>query len=166
MVRFLARYRRQRLQDRRANIGRLTKVTRLAIKSFLKANKPGIMAHIFLWTGMETRFASFIDTYISLPNSMVRTLLWFKANPEKLKFVGEDDVWIEPSDIVEALLKLCEDPAYKGGTVLESSRQGRTRVVQVLNDPGPSTACHNKCANTALEDKVFERLAKERSSRL
>lgn len=58
---------------------------------------------------------------MSLPNNTVRTPLWFKENPDKLKSVGEDNVWIEPSEIAEVLLKLCEDPAYKGGTVLKAS---------------------------------------------
>ena len=41
---------------------------------------------------------------------------------------------------------LCEDPAYKGGTVLEASGQVRMRVVLVLDDPGPSTVGHDKGA--------------------
>jgi hypothetical protein len=71
----------------------------------------------------------------------VRTPLWFKENLDKLKSVGE---------IAEVLLKLYEDPAYKGGTVLEASGQGRTRVVKVLNDPGPPTVGHDKGANRCL----------------
>ena len=50
------------------------------------------------------------------------------------------------SEIAEVLLKLCEDPAYKGGTVPEASGQVRTRVVLVLDDPGPSTVGHDKGA--------------------
>lgn len=81
---------------------------------------------------------------------MIRTPLWFRENPDKLKSVGEGDIWIEPSEITEVLLKLCEDQAYKDGTVLEASGQGRTRVALVLNDPGSSTVGHDKGANRRL----------------
>ena len=97
---------------------------------------------------------------------MVRTPLWSRENPDKIKSVGEGDIWIEPSEIAEVLLKLCENRAYKGGTILEASGQGRTRVALISNDPGLSTVGHDKGAHTSLGDGVFERLAKERSSRL
>ncbi|OCK88091.1 uncharacterized protein K441DRAFT_430089, partial [Cenococcum geophilum 1.58] len=76
---------------------------------------------------------------VAVAPGMIRTPLWFRENPDKLKSVGEGDIWIEPSEITEVLLKLCEDQAYKDGTVLEASGQGRTRVALVLNDPGSST---------------------------
>lgn len=57
MVRFLTQYRRQRLQDRRVNIDHPTKATRLVIKSFLKANKPGIVVYISSMGGQTTRLA-------------------------------------------------------------------------------------------------------------
>ena len=69
-----------------------------------------------------------------------------QGNPDKLKPVGEGDIWIEPSEIAEVLLKLCEDPAYQGGTVLEAPGQSRTRVVLVLDEPDLSTVGHDKGA--------------------
>lgn len=109
------------------------------------------MAHISSIGGQTTRLAvpiycatkayinHFVQAFAELDQKenirvvapgMVRTPLWFRGNPDKLKSVGEGDIWIEPSEIAEVLLKLCEDPAYKGGTVLEASGQSRTRVVQ------------------------------------
>jgi NAD(P)-dependent dehydrogenase (short-subunit alcohol dehydrogenase family) len=37
------------------NINHPTKVTRLAIRSFLKANKPGVVAHVSSIAGQTTR---------------------------------------------------------------------------------------------------------------
>jgi hypothetical protein len=94
---------------------------------------------------------------------MVRTPLWFKENPERLKSVGEGDLWIEPREIAEVLYDVCINPAIKGGTVLEASGQGRTRNVEVLNDPGPPGIGSAKGANEELEKDVFAILKKERS---
>jgi len=97
---------------------------------------------------------------------MVRTPLWFKENPERLKSVGSGDLWIEPSEIAEVLYDVCINPAIKGGTVLEASGQGRTRNVEVFNDPGPpglSGIKSVKGANEELEKDVFEMLKGERS---
>lgn len=81
---------------------------------------------------------------------MVRTPLRFRENPDKLKSVGEGDIWIEPSEVAEVLLKLCEDQAYKDEVAFEASGQGRARVVLVLSDPGSSTVGHDKGANRRL----------------
>ena len=163
-----------------------TKATRPAIKSFLKANKPGIVAHISSMSGRTTRLAvpihcatkayinHFVQAfaeldqkknirvvavapgwvtqflkpkwrlgslpfsilmYISLPNSMVRTPLWFRENPDKLKSVGEGDIWIEPSEIAEVLPKLCEDQAYP------LTRRRPTRIWSVPEHQNEKKAC-------------------------
>ena len=94
---------------------------------------------------------------------MVNTPLWHKANPEKLKSVGENDLWISPEEIAGVLLDLCVNPSHKGGTIVEASGRGRTRIVEVFNDAGPPGIGHAAGANTALEDEVFEMLKKERA---
>lgn len=97
---------------------------------------------------------------------MVRTPLWFKENPERLRSVGETDLWIEPSEIAEIMYDACVNPAIKGGTVIEASGQGRTRNVDVFNDPGTPGIGSSKGANEELEKDVFAMLKLERTSKL
>jgi hypothetical protein len=94
---------------------------------------------------------------------MVKTPLWFKENPEKLKSVGETDLWIQPSEIAEVMLDLCTNKKYEGGTVLEASGQGRTRVVEIFNDAGPPGIGRSEGANDELEQDIFKMLEKEKS---
>lgn len=94
---------------------------------------------------------------------MVRTPLWFKENPERLKSIGKTDLWIEPNEIAEVLYDVCINPAIKGGTVLEASGQGRTRNVEVFNDPGPPGIGAAKGSNDEMEKDIFTMLTKERS---
>ncbi|OCK79022.1 hypothetical protein K432DRAFT_456446 [Lepidopterella palustris CBS 459.81] len=96
---------------------------------------------------------------------MIRTLLQSKENRDKLKSVGDQRLWIELSEIAKTLLKICDDATYttyKGGTVLEAAGSCQTRVIEIFNDPRPSTAGYGKGANTILEDAVFTRMAKDR----
>jgi len=184
------------------NIEHPVKATRLAIRSFLKANKPGIIAHVSSIGGQCTRLGvpiycatkAFINHFVRAfaeldskegikvlavapgfvqrfhltvlaltTHRLVNTPLWHQANPEKLKSVGENDLWISPEEIADVLLDLCVNPSHKGGTIVEASGQGRTRIVEVFNDAGPPGIGHSAGANTALEDEVFEMLKKERA---
>ncbi|EON66894.1 hypothetical protein W97_06297 [Coniosporium apollinis CBS 100218] len=171
------------------NINHPVKATRLAIRSFLKANKPGVVVHISSIGGQTTRLSvpiycatkAFINHFVrgmtelderegirvvAVAPGLVRSPLWFKENPEKLKSVGENDLWIEPSEIAEVLLAVTQDPAYKGGTVIEASGQGRTRRVEVFNDAGPPGIGHAAGANMSLEEDVHAMLVKERQAKL
>jgi hypothetical protein len=94
---------------------------------------------------------------------MVATPLWFKENKDKLKSVGETDLWIQPSEIAEVLYDTVVNPARKGGMIIESSGQGRTREVQVFNDAGPPGIGGSKGANDELEQDIYAMLQKERS---
>jgi hypothetical protein len=68
---------------------------------------------------------------------MVATPLWFKQNPERLKSVTADDLWIQPSEIAQVMFDAATKSTYKGGDIIEASGKGRTRLVQMFNDPGP-----------------------------
>jgi hypothetical protein len=94
---------------------------------------------------------------------MVKTPLWFKENPERLKSVGQSDLWIMPAEIAEVLYDVCVNPAIEGGTIIEASGQGRTRKVEIFNDAGPPGIGHDKGANDELEKDVLALLTKEKS---
>lgn len=67
---------------------------------------------------------------------VVKTPLWTE-NPDKLAWVNEGtDEWVTPEEVADAMLALCEDEKYAGGTVLEVGKE-YTRRVEALNDPGP-----------------------------
>ncbi|CAM1510713.1 Fc.00g010480.m01.CDS01 [Cosmosporella sp. VM-42] len=66
---------------------------------------------------------------------VVRTPLWTE-HPEKIINVDQNqDVWVTPQEVAEAMLVCLESEEYIGGTVLEVGKV--TRQVQVFNDPGP-----------------------------
>lgn len=98
---------------------------------------------------------------------MVATPLWFKENKERLKSIGEDQIWIQPSEIAEVLYDVCVNPAHKGGTIIEASGEGRTRQVEVFNDPGPPGAAQissDSDANDVLDQEIHDMLLKEKGS--
>jgi hypothetical protein len=68
---------------------------------------------------------------------MVATPLWFKENPERVKSITEDDLWIQPSEIAQIMFDVTTKSEYTGGSVIEASGKGRTRLVEVFNDAGP-----------------------------
>ncbi|KAF2423508.1 putative short chain dehydrogenase/ reductase [Tothia fuscella] len=168
------------------NVEHPVKATRLAIRSFIKAKKPGVVAHLSSIGGQTTRLnipiycatKSFLNHFvrafsdleaaenikvIAIAPGMVATPLWFKENKERLKSVGETDLWIQPEEIATILYNVCVDPAYKGGTVIEASGQGQTRQVEIFNDPGPPGIGHKGGANSELEKDVYDLLQKEKS---
>lgn len=69
---------------------------------------------------------------------LIKTPLW-TDNPEKLKFLAEDDpnntVWVTPEFVAETMLELIESEKYLGGTILEVGKV--VRKVEAFNDPGP-----------------------------
>lgn len=88
---------------------------------------------------------------------VIKTPLWTE-NPEKLKWVDENnDEWVEPEEVAEAMLSLIEAHKHIGGTVLEVGKH-QTRHVEVLNDPGPSGAGHTVSAAGKAKDDIWEQL--------
>ncbi|KAM5356897.1 hypothetical protein ACJ41O_003543 [Fusarium nematophilum] len=67
---------------------------------------------------------------------VVRTPLW-TDHPEKLQFVDEQqDSWVTPHEVAQAMLSCVESAEHVGGTVLEVGKDN-TRQVKVFDDPGP-----------------------------
>ena len=67
---------------------------------------------------------------------VVRTPLW-TDHAEKLMNVGEEDGWVTPEEVAEAMGRLLEDVDLVGGTILEVGK-GYTRSVGWRDDPGPN----------------------------
>ncbi|KAF2095624.1 NAD(P)-binding protein [Rhizodiscina lignyota] len=169
------------------NITHPTKATRLAIRSMIRAKKGGTIVHISSIGGQTTRLSvpiycatkayinHFVRAFAGLDDEqgirvlgvapgLVRSPLWFKENPDKLKSVGENDLWIEPSEIAEVLLECCEkNSQWTAGTIVEASGQGRRREVKVFNDEGPPGIGRSAGANMSLEDDVLAMLKEERA---
>jgi NAD(P)-dependent dehydrogenase (short-subunit alcohol dehydrogenase family) len=71
---------------------------------------------------------------------LVRTPLIEEAE-EKARMVNFDnDPYITPEEVAQALYRLCVEDELKGGTMLEVAAAGRTRKVEAFNDPGVSTS--------------------------
>lgn len=68
---------------------------------------------------------------------VVRTPLWVE-HPEKMVYLdAEGDGWVTPDEVAVAMLRCVEEEQLVGGTILEVGK-GHTRVVENLNNPGPS----------------------------
>ncbi|KAF2672654.1 NAD(P)-binding protein [Microthyrium microscopicum] len=166
------------------NIEHPTKLTRLAIRAFLKGRKPGIVLHISSMAGQVTRLGlplynsskGYINHFVrqfelmsqenirvmAVAPGLVNTPLWHVANPEKLKMVGESMVWLQPKDIADVMLAMCESAEYESGDVVEASLPGVTRKVVMYNDPGPAGMAAGKSTNMEVEKDVFELMQKEK----
>lgn len=67
---------------------------------------------------------------------IIKTPLWTE-HPEKLQMLNaEQDAWVEPEEVAEAMLRCCEDDVIVGGYVMEVLK-GKTRNVDWKMDPGP-----------------------------
>ncbi|KAF2753744.1 NAD(P)-binding protein [Pseudovirgaria hyperparasitica] len=139
------------------------KATRLAIRAFLKADKPGVIVHISstgaqvaalnipIYCSSKAFISHFVRTLASLQAENIKvvavapgavnTPLWSKWDNEGSERGKSDrSAWASPAEIAKVMLALCEDSQYQGGTVLEAYGGGRIRRVEMLNDPGPSGA--------------------------
>lgn len=70
------------------------------------------------------------------------------------------DVWIEPEEVAEAMLKLIESPEFPGGSVIEVTK-GATRVLEVYGDKGPK----GKGTSLSKGKEEIEKLMAEIKSR-
>jgi len=67
---------------------------------------------------------------------VIRTPLWTE-HVEKLKMVDESkDVWVDPTEVADALLRCVTDKDICGGYIMEVLKD-KTRQVDWRMDPGP-----------------------------
>jgi NAD(P)-dependent dehydrogenase (short-subunit alcohol dehydrogenase family) len=72
---------------------------------------------------------------------VVKTPLWTE-HPEKMTFLDTNfDAWATPEEVALAMVRLLEEAELGGGTILEVGAR-QTRVVNAVNDAGPSGAGH------------------------
>ncbi|KAF1951308.1 NAD(P)-binding protein [Byssothecium circinans] len=85
---------------------------------------------------------------------LIKTPLWTE-HPEKMRFIDTDkDAWATPEEVAEAMLRLLEEPELGGGNILEVGAK-QTRIVEALNDPGPSGAGHTVSNLVQSYDEVY-----------
>lgn len=97
------------------------------------ASKHGLSGFIRSLAGLEGQFGIRVN---GVAPGIIKTPLWTE-HPEKMTFLNaEQDVWVEPEEVADAMLRCVESDEVVGGWVLEVLK-GRTRNVEWRNDPGP-----------------------------
>ncbi|KAF1840166.1 putative short chain dehydrogenase/ reductase [Cucurbitaria berberidis CBS 394.84] len=91
---------------------------------------------------------------------VIKTPLWTE-HPEKMTFLDEGrDQWATAEEVADAMLRCLEEPGLGGGTILEVGAR-QTRLVEALNDPGPSGAGHTVSNLEEQYSEVYEWLGQE-----
>jgi NAD(P)-dependent dehydrogenase (short-subunit alcohol dehydrogenase family) len=91
---------------------------------------------------------------------VIKTPLWTE-HPEKMAFLDEGkDEWATPEEVAEAMLRCLEDRELAGGKIMEVGA-GQTRMVEALNDPGPSGKGHTVSNIQQRYEEVYEWLGEE-----
>lgn len=103
-------------------------------------NAPLYAASKFAITGFVRSLARLEETdgvrVNAVAPGVVRTPLWTE-HPEKLMNLDtEQDGWVTPQEVAEAMLRCVEEEALVGGSILEVGKDN-TRLVETFNDPGP-----------------------------
>ncbi|KAK1589838.1 short chain dehydrogenase [Colletotrichum navitas] len=103
-------------------------------------NAPLYAASKFAVTGFVRSLARLEETdgirVNAVAPGVVRTPLWTE-NPEKLvNLDANQDGWVTPQEVAEAMLRCVEEDSLIGGSILEVGKNC-TRLVEAFNDPGP-----------------------------
>jgi NAD(P)-dependent dehydrogenase (short-subunit alcohol dehydrogenase family) len=167
------------------------KLTRLAVSEFLAAGKEkAAVIHVSSVSGQVPKLSAPIYTatkhgingfvrslsrlepefgirVAGVCPGIIKTPLW-TDNPEKLQMMDEEkDEWATPDEVAVAMLRLVEEEAMRGGTLLEVGKNC-TRLVGLFNDPGPpygeKGAGHTLSNGRVLDDQAIEVLMKEKKA--
>ncbi|KAF2027189.1 NAD(P)-binding protein [Setomelanomma holmii] len=85
---------------------------------------------------------------------VIKTPLWTE-HPEKMTFLDESkDEWATPEEVAEGMLRCVEEEELGGGKILEIGAR-QTRLVEALNDPGPSGSGHTVSNLEKQYEEVF-----------
>ena len=91
---------------------------------------------------------------------VIKTPLWTE-HPEKMTFLDESrDAWATPEEVAEGMVRCLEDEGLGGGKILEIGA-GQTRLVEALNDPGPSGKGHTVSNLKEQYEEVYDWLGQE-----
>jgi len=160
------------------NVTHPIRVTQMAISHFLNSDKPSstsnpkTIVHIAsiagetaslpfpLYHASKHAIVGFVRSLADLQGThgirvgavlpgVVKTPLW-TDNPEKLKIVSDDDVWVTPEEVAQVMLAIVKDDetnssigddgakvAIKGGSCLEVLAKA-VRDVPIFNNEGPN----------------------------
>lgn len=141
------------------NLAHPIRMSQLAIGYWTRKRMPGTLLHVsscaghMAGIGTPLYFASkhglhgFVRSLGGLRDQLgirvsavapgsVKTPLWTE-DPDKKAMQGEKDVAMEPEEIANAMLELCENPEYGDGTILSALKDG-TNVVPLFNNPPPA----------------------------
>ncbi|MCJ1428950.1 hypothetical protein MMC29_006861, partial [Sticta canariensis] len=133
------------------------------------AAKHGISGFVRTLAPLEQRFGIRVA---AVAPGVVRTPLW-TDHPRVLRMVTGEDLWVEPDEVMEAMMALVEGGevevlqkggqegtrlvTVEGGMVLEVGK-GRVRVVDTFMDEGPSGDGHTVSNVAPVHDEIFNRL--------
>lgn len=91
---------------------------------------------------------------------VIKTPLWTE-HAEKLKMIDESkDVWVEPEEVAEAMLRCVVDADIVGGYVMEVTKS-KTRSVGWRMDPGPEGDGATVAHRARADEEVLGWLAEE-----
>ncbi|KAB5528975.1 NAD-dependent 15-hydroxyprostaglandin dehydrogenase [Coniochaeta sp. 2T2.1] len=120
------------------------------------ASKHGL--HAFVRSLADLRDAVGIRVVAVAPGA-VTTPLW-TTDPDKMAMKAVADKFIEPEEIAEAMLALCEDEKYGDGTVLETLKNHR-RVVPLYGNVPPQGEGMQITGFSKMQDDLLESLKTE-----
>ena len=123
-----------------------------------------------LYNASKSGVSAFVRSLATLDNlgirvngvapGIIKTPIW-TDHPEKLILLDEkQDDWASSEEVAVAMLKMLQDDTMVGGTILEVGHN-QTRVVQALNDPGPSGSGHTVSGMMAGYKEVFDWLGQD-----
>lgn len=86
---------------------------------------------------------------------VIKTPLW-TDHEEKLKLVDESqDVWVDPTEVSEAMFRCITDESIGGGYMMEVLKD-KTRNVEWRMDPGPSGPGATVANRSDGDEEVFK----------
>ena len=115
------------------------------------AAKHGMNGFVRSLAALDARFGIRVN---GVAPGVIKTPLWTE-HPEKLQFIeGAKDEWASPEEVAEAMLRCLVDDGLPGGSILEVGK-GQTRMVEALNDPGPSGVGHTVSNLVGKYEEVY-----------
>lgn len=127
------------------------------------ATKHGINGFVRSLGGLESELGIRVA---AVAPGVVKTPIWLDSK-ERMAQVDEDQVWVTPQEVAEAMVALVEKDVIvckgvdgkegrieiRGGTILENGA-GVVRDVRAFNDPGPSATagCHVGQFGSAMDE--------------
>lgn len=88
------------------------------------ASKHGLSGFVRSLAPLEQQFGIRVA---AVAPGLIKTPLW-TDNPDKLRMVGSEDLWVEPEEVAEVMMALTQGGEVE---VLQKGNQKATRLVKV-----------------------------------